>query len=92
LDLIENKGNSNYGRTHCFHCLLNPVRDDPIVIGTNRLVVTGLEQDEKKNNPIQYPCPVAKRFECPYDNKKGKISNARFDVEDLFELANIALP
>ena len=48
----------------------------------DRLVATGLEQDEKKNNPIQYPCPVAKRFECQYDNEKGKISNARFDVED----------
>ena len=88
---MENNGNSNYGRAHCFDYLLNPVRDDPIFIGINRLVVTGLEQDEKKNNPIQYPCPVAKRFECQYDNEKGKISNARFDVEDLFELANIAL-
>ena len=36
----------------------------------------------------RYPCPVTNRFECPYE--KGKSSNARFDVEDLFELANMA--
>ena len=28
------------------------------------------------------------RFECPYEN--GKSSSAKFDVEDLFELASIA--
>lgn len=26
--------------------------------------------------------------ECPYD--KGKVSNAKFDVDDLFESANVA--
>ena len=41
-----------------------------------------------KNNPIQYPCPVANRFECPYEEK---ISDANFDVEDLFELAKSLL-
>ena len=46
------------------------------------------DKDENKNNRIQYPCPVANRFECPYE--KGKGSDARFNVENLFELANIA--
>ncbi|MGA7900358.1 MAG: hypothetical protein WCA39_16015, partial [Nitrososphaeraceae archaeon] len=65
-----------------------PERDDPIFIGINRLVVKGLEDNGNQSNPILYPCPVANKFECPYD--KGKSSNARFDVEDLFELVNIA--
>ncbi len=40
------------------------------------------------NTPPEYPCPVVNRFECPYE--KGKSSSAKFDVEDLFELANMA--
>jgi hypothetical protein len=88
LDLMEHTRNPNYGRTKCFHCLLSPERDDPIVIGINRLVTKGLEKKEGKNDPIQYPCPVANRFECPYKN--GKRSDTKFDVEDLFELASIA--
>jgi hypothetical protein len=31
---------------------------------------------------------VVNRFECPYE--KGKSSNTKFSVEDLFELANMA--
>ena len=46
------------------------------------------DRDENKNNPIPYPCHVVNKFECPYE--KGKSSNTNFDVEDLFELANIA--
>jgi hypothetical protein len=72
----------------CFHCLLSPDGDNPIFIGINRLVAKGRE--ENKNNPIQYPCPIANRFECPYNYEKGKESDARFNVEDLFDLANIA--
>ena len=71
LDLMEYKRNPNYGRTKCFHCLLSPDGDDPIFIGINRLVAKGLE--ENKNNPIQYPCPIANRFECPYNYEKGKV-------------------
>jgi hypothetical protein len=80
------------GRAKCFHCLLSPERDDPIFIGINRLIARGLEEDESKNkhNPILYPCAVENRFECPYDCKKGKTSNTKFDVDDLFELANMA--
>ena len=91
LDLMEHKRNPNYGKSKCFHCLLSPDRDDPIFIGINRLVVAkGLEQNENENKKksIQYPCRVANRFECPYE--KGNGSGARFNVEDLFELASMA--
>jgi CheY-like chemotaxis protein len=85
---MDYKRNPNYGRAKCFHCLLSPERDDPIFIGINGLVVIGLKQDENENSPIQYPCPVTNRFACPYE--KGKSSNAIFDVNDLFDLANMA--
>jgi hypothetical protein len=88
LDLMEYRRNPNYGRAKCFHCLLSPDGDDPIFIGINKLVAKGLEQDQNKNASISYPCQVANRFECPYE--KGKESDARFNVEDLLELANMA--
>ena len=92
LDLMEHKKNPNYGKPKCFHCLLSPVRDDPIFIGINRLVAKGLENDkaDKNNNPILYPCLVENRFECPCDYDKGKGSDSRFNVEDLFKLASMA--
>jgi len=34
------------------------------------------------------PCHVENRFESTYE--KGKVSDIEFDVEDLFELANMA--
>jgi hypothetical protein len=67
--------------------LLSPGGDDPIFIGINRLIAKGLENNNK-NNPIQYPCSVVNRFECPYEN--GKESDTRFNAEDLFELAKMA--
>jgi hypothetical protein len=89
---MECKSNANYGHAKCFPCLLSPGGDDPIFIGINRLVAEGLENDksDKKNNPIRYPCHVVNRFECPYDCKKGMVSNAELGVEDLFELARMA--
>jgi hypothetical protein len=90
LDFMGYKRNPSYGRTKCFHCLLSPDGNDPIFIGINRLVAKGLEEDrdENKSNPISYPCHVINRFECPYE--KGKGSDSRFNVEDLFDLANMA--
>jgi hypothetical protein len=87
---VNYKRNPNYGRTKCFHCLLSPVRDDPIFIGINRLVAIGLEdnKDDNKNNPLEYPCHVENRFECPYEEGKG--SDTRFNVGNLFELAKMA--
>jgi hypothetical protein len=90
LDLMEYRRNPNCGRAKCFHCLLSPERDDPIFIGINRLVAKGLEndRDENKNNPIPYPCHVVNKFECPYE--KGKPSDTKVDVNDLFDLASMA--
>jgi hypothetical protein len=51
-------------------------------------VTKGFEENKSKNKPIPYPCHVVNRFECPYE--KGKVSNRKFDLEDLFELANVA--
>ena len=48
----------------------------------------GLEKNESQGNPIEYPCSTVNR--CPYDCVKGEISNTKFKVEDLFELANMA--
>ena len=86
---MEYRRNPNYGRLKCFHCLLSPERDDPIFIGINRLVIKGLQKNENQTMPIEYPCDTVNRFECPYV-EKGKSPNAKFDVEDLFELANMA--
>lgn len=86
-DLMKYKRNPNYGKTKCFHCLLSPDMDDHIFIGINRLVTKGLEKNNN-SNPTQYPCSVVNRFECPYENGKG--SDARFNVEDLFDLASMA--
>jgi hypothetical protein len=66
--------------------LLSPERDDPIFIGMNRLVAKRLEEDESKNDP----CPVVNRFACPYEYAKESVSEKKFDVDDLFELANMA--
>jgi hypothetical protein len=89
LDLMDHKRNRNYGREKSFHCLLSPERDDPIFIGINRLVATGLENDNK-SNPIQYPYSVVNRFKCPYEKGKRSNTNTKFDVDDLFDLANMA--
>ncbi|MGB0028461.1 MAG: hypothetical protein WBP64_16630 [Nitrososphaeraceae archaeon] len=39
---------------------------------------------------ILNPCHVVNRFECPYEYEKGKSSNTKFDVEDLFDLSSTA--
>ena len=67
--------------------MLSPDGDCPIYISINRLVAKGLESKDV-NTLLEYPCRIANRFECPYE--KGKLSDAKFDVEDLFELANMA--
>jgi hypothetical protein len=89
LELMEHKRNPNHGRVQCFHCLLSRDTDDPIFIGINRLVAKKLVVDDS-NTSLIYPCCIANRFECPYDYEKGKPSNTKFDVEDLFELASVS--
>jgi hypothetical protein len=36
LELMEHRKNPNYGRTKCFHCLLDASGNDPIFTGINR--------------------------------------------------------
>lgn len=93
---MEYTKNPNYGKLKCFHCLLNPAWGDPIFIGINRLVSKGLTNGEQEIEPIQYPCQVVNRFQCPYEriNIKGDddlgAMNSNFDVEDLFRLHKMA--
>ena len=93
---MEHRKNPNYGRTKCFHCLLDPSGDDPTFTGINRLVAKGLEIEKKNNNNdnfVHYPCPVVNRFECPYEKDNVSLSvntKKKFDVEDLFELEKMA--
>jgi hypothetical protein len=51
---------------------------------------TKQEENTDSNTSPEYPCHIVNRFECPYDYKKGERSSAKFDVEDLFKLAEIA--
>jgi hypothetical protein len=90
-ELMEYTKISNYGRFKCFHCLLSPDGDDPIFIGINRLVAKGLS-NSRQENPIEYPCPVVNRFQCPYEKANTKedndvkATNSYCNVEDLFRL------
>lgn len=85
LELMEYTKNSNYGKLKCFHCLLSPAGDDPIFIGINRLVAKGLTNDKSAKHPIQYPCQVVNRFQCPYERTGIKedddvrATNSHFD-------------
>lgn len=94
LELMEYTKNSNYGKLKCFHCFLSPTGDDPIFIGINRLVSKGLTNGEQ--DPIQYPCQIVNRFQCPYERSNLKeddavrATNSPFDVEHLFRLQKMA--
>jgi hypothetical protein len=74
----------------CIHCLLSPHRDDPIFTGIDRLVAKELTNGEQE--PLQYPCEVVNRFQCPYErNNNAKIEvNSTFNVENLFKLEKMA--
>jgi hypothetical protein len=87
--LMEYTKNPNYGRLKCFHCLLSPDGNDPILIGINRLVAKGLNNDTLQGDGIQYPCQVVNRFQCPFErNARGK--DTPFDADDLFRLHKLA--
>ena len=43
----------------------------------------------KQENPIEYPCQVVNRFECPYE-RSNKSKDQKFDVEDLFQLERMS--
>ena len=86
LELMTHRKNPIFGKEKCFGCLLSTHKEESaIFIGINKLIAKGLEQD---NHPL-YPCKVQNRFDCPYGKGK-KIPNAKFDVDDLFALDEIA--
>jgi hypothetical protein len=90
IELMEHTMNPNYGKVKCFHCLLSPHRDDPIFTGIDRLVAKGLTNGGQ--DPLQYPCEVVNRFQCPYERNSDakRAVNSNFDVEDLFKLEKMA--
>jgi hypothetical protein len=51
---------------------------------------------DRKQDPVQYPCEVVNRFQCPYEmtNVKGDddlgVMNSIFSVENLFRLERMA--
>jgi hypothetical protein len=67
-----------------------------IFIGINRLVSKGLTNREREIEPIQYPCQVVNRFQCPYERTDIKgdddlgAMNSNLDVGDLFKLHKMA--
>ena len=90
IELMEHTRNPNYGKMKCIHCLLSPHRDDPIFTRIDRLVAKGLTDGDQ--DPLQYPCEVVNRFQCPYErnNNTKRAVNSTFDVEDLFKLEKMA--
>ncbi|MGH9984822.1 MAG: hypothetical protein ACRD8W_12800 [Nitrososphaeraceae archaeon] len=88
IELMEHTRNPSYGKMKCIHCLLSPHRNDPIFTGIDRLVAKVLTNGD----PLQYPCEVVNRFQCPYErnNNTNIAVNSIFDVEDLFELEKMA--
>jgi hypothetical protein len=57
-----------------------------------------IEQENNNNSSTIYPCPILNRYECPFDkkksnNNKNKIKEEKsnlIDVDDLFNLSEIA--
>jgi hypothetical protein len=90
IELMEHTRNPNYGKMKCIHCLLSPRRDDPIFTGIDRLFAKRLTDGEQ--GPVQYPCEVVNKFQCPYerDNNIKRAANSTFDAEDLFKLEKMA--
>jgi hypothetical protein len=100
LELMAFKRNPVYGKMKCYGCLLSTHREEAaIYIGINKVIAKGLEGQENNNNsnntstsqqqPL-YPCKIQNRFECPYEKKGKKTTDAKFDVEDLFALDRMA--
>lgn len=60
------------------------------------MVAKVLTNGEKEKSPIEYPCQVVNRFQCPYERtnteegNNGTSTNSHFDVDDLFRLHKMA--
>jgi hypothetical protein len=104
IELMEYRKNPHYGRTKCFHCLLNPdMEESALFVGINKVIARVREQEN--NNTISsstiYPCPILNRYECPFEKRKRNNDNNKIineekensnllDVDDLFNLSEIA--
>lgn len=92
IELMEYRKNPFRGNEKCDGCLLSMGKEeDAIYFGINKVMAKGLEYNDNNNNSadqLLYPCKIH-RFECPYEKEKRK-PNAKFDVNDLFTLDDIA--
>jgi hypothetical protein len=104
IELMEYRRNPRYGRTKCFRCLLSPDREEAaIFLGINKVISRAIEQENNNISSTIYPCPILNRYACPFDKKKsnnnnnkikeeeGKENSNLLDVDDLFNLSEIAL-
>jgi hypothetical protein len=104
-ELMEYRKNSSYGRTKYFRCLLSPAREESaIFLGLNKVIARAIEQENNTPSSTIYPCPILNRYECPFNKKKSNNNNNNnkinaeekedsnlLDVDDLFNLSEIAL-
>jgi hypothetical protein len=101
IDLMEYRKNSRYGRAKCFHCLLNPCREEAaIFLGIDKVIARAIEQENNTPSSTIYPCPILDRNECPFEKRKSNNNNKLkdeekensnfLDVDDLFNLSEIA--
>jgi hypothetical protein len=105
IELMDYRRNAAYGRTKYFHCLLSPdTEESALFIGINKVIAKSLQDEnnntdnsnEKDNSSNSYsiaraiyPCKVLNRYECPYQKCK-QTEDAKFDVDNLFALQNLA--
>jgi hypothetical protein len=99
IELMEYRKNPRIGRTKCFRCLLSPSREESaIFLGINKVIARAIEQENNISSSTIYPCPILNRYQCPFDKKKSndnikeeeKEDKDLLDVDDLFNLSEIA--
>jgi hypothetical protein len=89
-ELMQYRKNPNYGKTKCSSCLLSTDREEAaIFLGINKVIARALEDKDDDSSSI-YPCPIQNRFECPYDKKEEEEEAKSIDVDQLFQLSEIA--
>jgi hypothetical protein len=71
------------GRTAPNASSLVSAEEAAIFLGINKVVARALF-------PSIYPRPVQNRFECPYDNKEEEEETKSIDVDQIFQLSEIA--
>jgi hypothetical protein len=104
--LLEYRKNPTWGRKKCTKCLLSGSLDDPIFIGSEK-VVARIVSDKCNNenvninshDGITYHCNIMNIFSCPFESKEESCNNRDenkeeskypFKREDLFTLHQIS--